>query len=879
MVQLLSAGNEAAATRAVGRAFGVDAPVKSRAEGRITYDRGDFYAEDPVASRVLVADTDGTLSLGYLVETWAKGSNELVNSLVDSRGQIVDKQLRTADDSYIAYAVSPAHGNPTVMQGSKADGKASPSGWLRTGTSQFDRSISGYNVHAYVDLDRNNKPDSSSKVTSWIFGIVPNLSKPATDTQNQKAAVQNLFYQLNDIHDKLYKYGFTETAGNFQYSNYGRGGVGGDFVRAEAVDGSGTNNANFATPISDGGTPRMQMYEWTYTNPGRNSSFDGDIVWHEYSHGLTWRMVGQMDGPVSGALGEGMSDAIAAIMTDDDRIGEWAMNRSDGIRTVRYRDFTKTLADFRGSSLHRDGEIWAAAMWRTWELFKQNGKSRDLLMSYIIDGLANTKPGPSYIDMRDGFLAGSRGTDDCLVWQAFAEFGMGEGAAMTRSGGRSSIKTSSKIPDGCSGTQTTSSPAGAAVAEFHVDGVKGKTDRWWIPTDVKVKSGGKALSGAKVVFKYSSGEMKDCTTGSDGRCSTSLGGRYRNDGNITVKVQSVNGSSASGASGVSIEKVAVNPYGSTTSSGAVVSEFKVDGIKGKPDRWWIPTDVKVTSGGKALSGAKVVFKYSSGEMKDCTTGSDGRCSTSLGGRYRNDGNITVKVQSVKGGTATAASGVSIEKVAVNPYGTSSASAVVTDFHVDGIKGKTDRWYVPTRVQVKLGGKLKSGLKVIFKYSTGHKLGCTTNWQGRCNTSLGGRYRNDSNITVKVVSVNGQPVKGASGVSIEKTAKNPYGGSSSNLKVATFSVDGVKGRTNRWWIPTYARVKSGGELASGVRVVFKYSTGDKSDCWTNSKGRCDTSLGQRRRWDDDVKVKVLSVGGKLAEAASGVKLTRTASNPY
>jgi extracellular elastinolytic metalloproteinase len=34
-------------------------------------------------------------------------------------------------------------------------------------------------------------------------------------------------------------------------------------VRAEAQDGSGTNNANFLTP-ADGSRPRMQMFIWTY---------------------------------------------------------------------------------------------------------------------------------------------------------------------------------------------------------------------------------------------------------------------------------------------------------------------------------------------------------------------------------------------------------------------------------------------------------------------------------------------------------------------------------------------------------------------------------------------------------------------------------------
>ena len=61
------------------------------------------------------------------------------------------------------------------------------------------------------------------------------------------------------MHDMSYQYGFDEAAGNFQQSNLGRGGKGNDYVIADAQDGSGSNNANFATP-ADGSNPRMQMY-------------------------------------------------------------------------------------------------------------------------------------------------------------------------------------------------------------------------------------------------------------------------------------------------------------------------------------------------------------------------------------------------------------------------------------------------------------------------------------------------------------------------------------------------------------------------------------------------------------------------------------------
>jgi extracellular elastinolytic metalloproteinase len=101
------------------------------------------------------------------------------------------------------------------------------------------------------------------------------------------AAVTNLFYWNNAIHDLFYLYGFgtyfqslfesflmvfiylDEKSGNFQEDNFHRGGKEDDAVIANAQDGSGYNNANFATP-PDGGKGRMRMYVWDVTDPMRD---------------------------------------------------------------------------------------------------------------------------------------------------------------------------------------------------------------------------------------------------------------------------------------------------------------------------------------------------------------------------------------------------------------------------------------------------------------------------------------------------------------------------------------------------------------------------------------------------------------------------------
>ena len=149
-----------------------------------------------------------------------------------------------------------------------APGNATSLKWHSDGTDYtYTR---GNNVWAYHDRTNGNTPivaNSAASTTTpdpLTFDFTPNFNANPTQTtpvSNQQFNITNLFYWNNVIHDVLYQYGFDEPGGNFQANNQGRGGVGNDYVMAEAQDGAGTNNANFATP-ADGGRPRMQMFLW-----------------------------------------------------------------------------------------------------------------------------------------------------------------------------------------------------------------------------------------------------------------------------------------------------------------------------------------------------------------------------------------------------------------------------------------------------------------------------------------------------------------------------------------------------------------------------------------------------------------------------------------
>jgi extracellular elastinolytic metalloproteinase len=241
-------------------------------------------------------------------------------------------------------------------------------GWMGTSTV-----TTGNNVEAYLDTDANNAPDNNNS-TGLSVGHASSATQDFTfpfsttvDPRTQQAAVvTNLFYFNNIMHDFSYNLGFTETSRNFQVNNFGRGGTGNDSVRAEAQDGSGTNNANFATP-PDGSRPRMQQYLFTSPNPDRDSSVDGDVVFHEYGHGISNRLIGNgstaLSGTQSGAMGEGWSDYWAITINNDGAVGEYVVNNPNGIRRAAYTVPANTVHDSYadvgagGFQVHRDGEL------------------------------------------------------------------------------------------------------------------------------------------------------------------------------------------------------------------------------------------------------------------------------------------------------------------------------------------------------------------------------------------------------------------------------------------------------------------------------------------------------------------------------------------
>ena len=355
-------------------------------------------------------------------------------------------------------------------------------GWMGTATV-----TTGNNVEAYLDTDANNSPDpnnGSGLSNGHASAANQDFTFPfstAVDPRTQQAAVvTNLFYYNNFMHDFSYRLGFTETARNFQTNNYGRGGSGNDSVRAEAQDGSGTNNANFATP-PDGSRPRMQQYLFTSPSPDRDSSIDGDVVFHEYGHGISNRLIGNgstaLSGTQSGAMGEGWSDYWAITINGDGAVGEYVMNNSAGIRRAAYTVPANSVHDSYadvgagGFQVHRDGEVWAATLW---DLRTQLGATTT--DNLVLNGMKFTPIRPSFLNARDGILQADQslngGANRCAIWTVFARHGMGVSAV--GNDGTTHV-AATDLPSDCGGTcsysinpTSSSQPAGGGSGSVSV---------------------------------------------------------------------------------------------------------------------------------------------------------------------------------------------------------------------------------------------------------------------------------------------------------------------------------------------------------------------------------------------------------------------------
>jgi hypothetical protein len=368
-------------------------------------------------------------------------------------------------------------------------------GWLPRGATR----LQGNNSHAYSDVDDNNEAGSSEEIRDFDNRLVPfkvkgmsfckqfpcswNPEKPFSWRTNREQNGTQVFYFVNKFHDHLLAkpIGFNEAAGNFEHVNASNKGKDHDAVQTQTMDGASkdhglpdsqhVDNANMNTP-PDGQAPTMQMYlqhqpGTTYPGgdpfPANNTGDEAMTVYHEYTHGLSNRLVVDVMGnstlgPVQGdSMGEAWSDWYAADALVNDGLevdrkgkadlelftydGEGAsLIRTQGIDCTpssppsrcpggatghaggyTYADYGKVVGV---PEVHADGEIWGQTLWSLRD--KVGSRVASSLVTRAME-LAPTNP--SFLDMRNALLiadtAHFKGQHRNKIWATFASRGMG----------------------------------------------------------------------------------------------------------------------------------------------------------------------------------------------------------------------------------------------------------------------------------------------------------------------------------------------------------------------------------------------------------------------------------------------------------------------
>ncbi|MEZ5094181.1 M36 family metallopeptidase [Nocardioides sp.] len=495
--------------RPAAKLTGADAIARAK---RVAGDAVTRATSDDRAEQVLVVTRDKTY-LGWQTVTMASDVPAL--SVVDAAtGRLLFHRPLGADDNDPERAAEPAAKPapkstgvafeyfPGAPRGGSYHGvNFTKKGWLGPHATK----LSGNNSHAYSDLDDSNNASKNEQVgpsagQRWDYRLVPfdvpsvsfcgnpypcswDPETPFSWRTNRKQNTTQVFYFVNKFHDHLLKapIGFTEDAGNFERVNSTKQGKAGDAVRTETMDGANTaggvpdgahlDNANMETP-PDGMAPRMQMYlqhqpGTSYPDgdpfPANNTGDEGDTVYHEYTHGLSNRLVvdptgnSGLLGQQAGSMGEAWSDFYAfdylvaeGYQPDTATEGDVRLGIYDGagqplVRTsgldcpvggsspdcdnpdvghtggYTYDDFADVIGF---PEVHADGEIWAQTLWDL-----RNALGVRTTRMLVTRAMELSPVDPSYLDMRnailvaDGAVYGGEHLSD--LWELFAARGMG----------------------------------------------------------------------------------------------------------------------------------------------------------------------------------------------------------------------------------------------------------------------------------------------------------------------------------------------------------------------------------------------------------------------------------------------------------------------
>ncbi|PTX60802.1 fungalysin/thermolysin propeptide [Melghirimyces profundicolus] len=366
-------------------------------------------------------------------------------------------------------------GGTQVIKSFQGDPDASPKGWVSPVEGVDGPTTAGNNADSYANWSNFLVPEGTGIVrpvnplSHFHYGFADAWHRtqcedtPPSYAEDVNSATTNLFYHHNLFHDHLYHLGWTEPAGNLQVDNFGKGGLGGDpilgLAQAGALTGgeptyTGRDNAYMLT-LPDGIASWSGMFLWepipgAFEGKCVDGDYDAGIIYHEYSHALSNRLVAggeSLNSFQSGSMGEGWGDwlGVSYLMSrglqETSVVGEYVTgNAESGIRNWSLADnplgFGDLGYDITGPEVHADGEIWSAILWKIREVLAAKygeEKGARVAEQLIVDAMPISAPNPSMIDMRDAILAADvdrhHGDHFHELWKVFASRGLGAGAA------------------------------------------------------------------------------------------------------------------------------------------------------------------------------------------------------------------------------------------------------------------------------------------------------------------------------------------------------------------------------------------------------------------------------------------------------------------
>ncbi|KAI8048719.1 Fungalysin metallopeptidase-domain-containing protein [Syncephalis plumigaleata] len=424
--------------------------------------------EDVTAKQRYVQTASGNLGA-----TWAfsvnYGSNYF-DAHVSADGQrLVSISDRTSFFSYnvFKFGDTDPSKDKRVLIKDPEDKNASPAGWHEV-SRQNTITTEGNNVVAewYEEYESDiNKPVS----TNGVFDYPYDANKSLLD--NRKAAVTNMFYTLNKMHDVSLRYGFTEEAGNFQKVNFNkeRKGKGNDAVYAVAQDALSFNGAFFRN-MPDGKAPYMSIGIWNTFKPARDGALVNDVLVHEYGHGITGRLVEQDDDDAQcisknegKGIAEGWSDffamwakakatdtrstnvQIAEYLGKGDRPYPYSTNPKDNPMRFGLVNIMDPLKRYEV------GVTWGNILFQIYWLYVDKfgftekkeipdmTKGNSLVFQLIMDSVKMTPCQPTFAAAREAILVAeargyTKGKLKCDLERIFASRGLGRGAKFDATG-------------------------------------------------------------------------------------------------------------------------------------------------------------------------------------------------------------------------------------------------------------------------------------------------------------------------------------------------------------------------------------------------------------------------------------------------------------